>query len=756
MNNKPQKNRGRDKDSMKFKRFSDSQQLKARITSEAPPSGVYYYKLKEEDVEQLSNPAASLENKKIPVQFDDLPISSFSKQGLKDSKYEVMTDTQRCVIPHALVGRDILACARTGSGKTLAFIVPLLELLYREKWSEFDGLGALILVPTRELAVQVFEILRTVGKQHTFSAGVIIGGNSAVEEEKARVNKLNILVATPGRLLQHMNETPGFTCDNLKMLVLDEVDRILDLGFADDMDQILESIPRSTQIMLSSATLSMKIQRLAKVNLKKPEYISIHNYDADNKSKEDEKVEDKSKRKTTVTPSGLTQYYMVVEARDKIDVVFSFLRSHIKNKILLFVSSCKQVRYMYEALRKLRPGLSLYELHGRQKQTKRTEIFARYADINKKAAALFATDVASRGLDMPSVDWVVQIDCPEDVDAYIHRVGRTARYKSKGNALLLLQPSELAFLKRLEQKGITMKKINANTEKILTIQGTLRGLLSERLELMKLAQKAFTSYVKTVHLLKDKEVFQLDKIDLKGLAASMGLVTTPVVQMGNSAAGEKLKEEHKSKLGKFKEKIARKKELQKIEEDEKESDDEFLKVARRIEVEEEPIVNVPEETEAEKIKKKKKIKVKIGKNKCNTKIKFEDDNIEDNKDLEIPKENEEDAYIEKVKERLQEDEKEVKETWKQRIAKKRKEQREKKRKRELEKKALTQAMDQEFDIPEEHFTEPQEEEAPEMAKPKRKKVEPETDKQEELEAKVLEMVDNIQLNCQQRSITYQL
>jgi len=735
MKHKPQKNKFNE--GTKVKRFFDSALLKTRAEAEAPPSGVYYYKIKEEDLDKISKTESlkTEEGKKIPIQFDDLPISSYSKQGLRENKYEVMTDTQRCVIPHALVNRDILVCARTGSGKTLAFLIPLLEHLYREKWSDMDGLGALILVPTRELAMQVFEVLRIVGKYHTFSAGVIIGGNNSLDEEKSRISRLNIIVATPGRLLHHMNETPGFTVDSLKVLVLDEVDRILDLGFAEDMDQILEQIPRNTHIMLSSATLSMKIQRLVKVNLKKPEYISIHNYDK-------EKTEDnKENTIQTVTPTNLIQHYMVLEAKEKIDVVFSFLRTHTKNKIILFVSSCKQVRYMYEALRKLRPGISLYELHGRQKQTKRTEIFAQFADPNRKSAALFATDVASRGLDMPSVDWVVQIDCPEDTDSYIHRAGRTARYKSKGNSLLMLLPSETAFLKRLEQKGIQMKKISANTEKILTIQGTLQGLLSEHQELMKLAQKALISYVKSVHLMKDKEVFKLDKIDVKSLAKSMGLMTAPIIQFSQKSNEDSDSEKipKKSKLDKLKEKIKQKKEQKQnplnLEENAQSDDDELLKITRRIE----PEISENEDEKNENENKGKiagKRKVKIGKvNKLSKKIKF-DENKGENEDLE------QEEYIEKVKEKLQNQEDEIKETWKQRITKKRKEQREKKRKKELEKKLGSQIEllgdenEEKFEV---RLGNPEENEEQEKVEiPKEEKM---PKNKEELEEKVLQMLD---------------
>lgn len=149
-----------------------------------------------------------------------------------------MTEVQRASITHSLAGRDLVCCARTGSGKTLAYLIPLVESLYKKKWSAMDGLGGIVLVPTRELAMQAFEVLRSFASQHDLSAGLIIGGKDLAMEQM-RIKNLNILICTPGRLLQHMDETADFEGENLQMLILDEVDRILDMGFKDSLDQIL-------------------------------------------------------------------------------------------------------------------------------------------------------------------------------------------------------------------------------------------------------------------------------------------------------------------------------------------------------------------------------------------------------------------------------------------------------------------------------------------------------------------------------------
>lgn len=152
-----------------------------------------------------------------PTNFSDLELSEQTQKGLQMAHFTKMTDIQKASIPKALEGRDILGAAKTGSGKTLAFIVPVLEKLYKEDWNAYDGLGALIISPTRELALQIFEVLRKVGKKHSFSAGLLIGGKD-LKQEQERVSRMNILICTPGRLLQHMDQTPEFDCSNLKVL----------------------------------------------------------------------------------------------------------------------------------------------------------------------------------------------------------------------------------------------------------------------------------------------------------------------------------------------------------------------------------------------------------------------------------------------------------------------------------------------------------------------------------------------------------
>ena len=163
-----------------------------------------------------------------------------------------------------------MGAAKTGSGKTLAFLIPVLERLYRAQWTEFDGVGAIIVSPTRELAVQIFDVLKKIGRNHSFSAGCLIGGRS-LKEEAERLDRMNILICTPGRMLQHLDQTAGFDANNLQMLVLDEADRIMDMGFQSDVDALVEHLPKTRQTLIFSATQSKKVSDLARLSLKEPE-----------------------------------------------------------------------------------------------------------------------------------------------------------------------------------------------------------------------------------------------------------------------------------------------------------------------------------------------------------------------------------------------------------------------------------------------------------------------------------------------------
>jgi ATP-dependent RNA helicase DDX10/DBP4 len=446
------------------------------------------------------------------VAFRTLPLSENTLRGLEGSakkSFSTMTAIQSACIPHALAGRDILGAARTGSGKTLAFVIPLLEKLYREKYAPSDGCGAIVLSPTRELAVQIFDVLRQVGAYHALTAGLLVGGKKEFNLEQQHVGRSNILVATPGRLLQHLEQTPDLDVTHLQMLVLDEADRILDMGFRTQITRILDYLPTERQTMLFSATQTRKVSDLATLSLKQPEYLGVH----DNEK--------------SSTPESLQQSLVVVPLEHKLNAIYSFVKSHLKCKSIVFLASCSQVRHAWELFCALQPGIPVMALHGKLVQERRTKIYFEY--LQKPHAVLFATDVAARGLDFPNVDWVLQADAPEDKDMYIHRAGRTARYKAGGNALLMVTPSEeVGFMSMLTNAKIPIKKLSINPTKTVLVTQKAAALVASRPQLNELAKKAFKSYVRSIHLMPNKEIFgSAIDMPLAEYAASLGLSATP-------------------------------------------------------------------------------------------------------------------------------------------------------------------------------------------------------------------------------------
>lgn len=460
--------------------------------------------------------------------FKDLAISEPTLKGLKEASFVKLTEIQKESIPISLKGHDVLGAAKTGSGKTLAFLIPVLEKLYRERWTEFDGLGALIISPTRELAMQTYEVLTKIGGHTSFSAGLVIGGKD-VKFELERIFRINILIGTPGRILQHLDQAVGLSTTNLQTLVLDEADRCLDMGFKKTLDAIISNLPPSRQTLLFSATQSQSLADLARLSL--TDYKTIGTSDV---------VGDLSNGTEMATPDTLQQSYIVVELADKLDTLFSFIKSHLKNKIIVFLSSSKQVHFVYETFRKMQPGISLMHLHGRQKQRARTETLDKFSRAQQ--VCLIATDVVARGIDFPSVEWVVQVDCPEDVDTYVHRVGRSARYGKQGKSLIMLTPQEEeGFLKRLQSKKIEVSKLTIKQSKKKSIKPQLQSLLFKDPELKYLGQKAFISYVKSIYIQKDKEVFKFDDLPTEDFANSLGLPGAPKIKIKGMKAIERAK-----------------------------------------------------------------------------------------------------------------------------------------------------------------------------------------------------------------------
>lgn len=287
------------------------------------------------------------------------------------------------------------------------------------------------------------------------------------------------------------------------------------MGFRDQMIKILDYLPKGAkdggprQTLLFSATQTKRVADLAALSLYKPEYIGVHD-----------------KLSTGPTPDSLQQSYVVIPLGNKLDTVYSFIKSHLKKKSIIFFNSCSQVRHAYDLFCALQPGVPLLALHGKLHQERRTRVYFDY--LQRPHAVLFCTDVAARGLDFPDVDWVVQADAPEDKDMYIHRVGRTARYTAGGRAMVCLLPSEEPGMKMLfEEAKIPIKKLAINPTKTVVVSQRASGIVASKPDLNNLAKKAYKSYLRSVYLMPNKEIFKIEELPYDDYAASLGLAATP-------------------------------------------------------------------------------------------------------------------------------------------------------------------------------------------------------------------------------------
>ncbi|XP_043930913.1 ATP-dependent RNA helicase DDX18 isoform X2 [Protopterus annectens] len=448
-------------------------------------------------------------------------VSEHTLKGIAEMGFTNMTEVQHRSIRPLLEGRDVLAAARTGSGKTLAFLIPAIELIYKLKFMPRNGTGVLILSPTRELAMQTYGVMKELMTHHVHTYGLIMGGSNRSAEAQKLANGINILVATPGRLLDHMQNTPGFMYKNLQCLVIDEADRILEVGFEEEMKQIIKLLPKRRQTMLFSATQTRKVEDLAKISLKKePLYVGVD----DNKD--------------TATVDGLEQGYVVCPSEKRFLLLFTFLKKNRKKKLMVFFSSCMAVKYYYELLNYI--DLPVLAIHGKQKQTKRTTTFFQFC--NADSGILLCTDVAARGLDIPEVDWIVQYDPPDDPKEYIHRVGRTARgINGRGHALLILRAEELGFLRYLKQAKVPLNEFEFSWSKISDIQSQFEKLIEKNYYLHKSAQEAYKAYIRAYDSHSLKDIYNVNTLDLPKVALSFGFRVPPYVDLNvNSSKGRKL------------------------------------------------------------------------------------------------------------------------------------------------------------------------------------------------------------------------
>ena len=382
------------------------------------------------------------------------------------------------------------------------------------------GTGVIVVSPTRELALQIFGVARELMAHHSQTYAIVMGGANRRAEAEKLSKGVNLIIATPGRLLDHLQNTQGFVYKNIKTLIIDEADRILEVGFEDEMRQIIKILPKDErQTMLFSATQTTKVEDLARISLRPgPLYINV----------------DHKKEHSTV--DGLEQGYVLCDSDKRFLLLFSFLKRNLNKKVIVFFSSCNCVKYHAELLNYI--DLPVLDLHGKQKQQKRTNTFFEFC--NATQGTLICTDVAARGLDIPAVDWIIQFDPPDDPRDYIHRVGRTARgAKGTGRSLLFLQPNEVGFLSHLKAAKIPLLEYDFPSKKLMNVQSQLEKLITSNYYLNKSAKDGYRSYLQAYASHGLRSVFDVHKLDLNKVAKSFGFAVPPRVdiQLGASMRG---------------------------------------------------------------------------------------------------------------------------------------------------------------------------------------------------------------------------
>ncbi|KII88635.1 hypothetical protein PLICRDRAFT_41832 [Plicaturopsis crispa FD-325 SS-3] len=359
----------------------------------------------------------------VPTTFKSLGLIEPLLKSLEQMNYKAPTEIQVESIPHALEGRDIIGVASTGSGKTAAFALPILQKL----WDEPKGLFACVLAPTRELAYQISQQFEAIGSSMGVRCVVLIGGiENRMAQAVSLAKKPHIVVATPGRLLDHLENTKGFSLRSVKFLVLDEADRLLDMDFGPIIDKILKLIPKERNTYLFSATMTTKVAKLQRASLSNPV-----------------RVEVSTKYQTVST---LLQYYLFIPLSKK-DVHLVYLANSLaQNSIIIFTRTVHDAQRVSIILRTL--GFPAVPLHGQLSQSQRLGALSKFKSGSRRV--LVATDVASRGLDIPSVDVVINFDVPTHSKDYIHRVGRTARAGRAGKSITLVTQYDVELLQRIE------------------------------------------------------------------------------------------------------------------------------------------------------------------------------------------------------------------------------------------------------------------------------------------------------------------
>jgi ATP-dependent RNA helicase DDX55/SPB4 len=470
--------------------------------------------------------------------WNSLKISKSIKKVIKEVlKFETMTCVQSATIPLFISNKDCAVEAVTGSGKTLAFIIPIIEILLRksqnEGMSDYD-IGAIIVSPTRELAQQIYEVLNTFiinNKSIKLKGMLLIGGaNTQSDINKYLSIGAHIIVSTPGRLCDLLSKCDQFSnrvrkC--LEVFVLDEADHMLGLGFDKALNTILSYLPKQRRTALFSATQTKKIDHLIRAGLRNPVRIEIKEKNVDPLVSPEECLQ---------MPQTLKNSYVLLNScDDKLSFIIQFIRKNLNAKYLIFMSTCAQVNYFEKPILKYiktkDSEIPVLKLHRKLKR-KRQKIFDEFRD--SKSGILLCTDVMSRGVDIPQVDWVLHFDLPLTIESYIHRCGRSGHQIGVyGNSLVIALPNEYEFITLCQSKGIELNLM----EPTISIDKTLKTSIFEYLkkELRKNgnfyeeSMQAFVSFIRTYSSKHCMSSILFKSLDINDIANGYALLKMPVM-----------------------------------------------------------------------------------------------------------------------------------------------------------------------------------------------------------------------------------
>ncbi len=361
----------------------------------------------------------------MPLKFKEFEFAEELLEGLSAMRFEQATPVQEMTIPIIKEGSDLIACAQTGTGKTAAYLLPVLDKLIR---NGHNDINALILVPTRELAIQIDQQMEGFSYFLDVSSTAIYGGNDKDEwnrQKNALTTGADIVIATPGRLIQHLGM--GYVkMDTLQHLILDEADRMLDMGFFDDIMQVVGHLPKNRQTLMFSATMPPKIRELAKNILEDPKEVSIS---------------------ISKPAEGILQAAYMVYDTQKIPLLNSLLEGKDLPSIIIFSSTKLKVKDITRSL--MNNGFNAKAIHSDLEQSEREDVLREFR--NRNVQILVATDIIARGIDIEKIDLVINFDVPKDAEDYVHRVGRTARAKTQGVAITLINDKEVLEFHKIEQ-----------------------------------------------------------------------------------------------------------------------------------------------------------------------------------------------------------------------------------------------------------------------------------------------------------------